>query len=145
MSTDDSMGPNPTALHVLLVEDDELVAFSLAALLRRRGHRVDVAHSGAAALAVVAASRPQVALVDLGLPDMTGCELATRFREQADLRGLRLVALTGWSDDESRRLGEAAGFTCHLVKPVDFEGLNGVLRGIAVSFQGATAGGACPT
>jgi DNA-binding response OmpR family regulator len=111
------------------------VALSLAALLRRQGHRVDVAHSGAAALAAAAACRPQVALIDLGLPDMDGCALADRFREQPDLCKVRLVALTGWSDDESRRLGQAAGFTCHLVKPVDFEGLHAVLRSVAGSFQ----------
>jgi len=137
MSKEDSVpdAAGHAALHVLLVEDDELVAFSLAALLRRQGHRVDVTHSGAAALAAAAACRPHVALVDLGLPDMDGCELAERFRGLPALREITLVALTGWSDDESRRLAEAAGFSCHLVKPVDFEALNGVLRSIAGSFQ----------
>ena len=117
----------PTALRVLLVEDDEMVAFSLAALLRQKGHRVDVAHSGQAALEAAAASKPHLALVDIGLPDMDGYQVAGRFRGQDDLREVMLVALTGWSDDESRRLGREAGFACHLIKPVDFDGLRKVL------------------
>ncbi|HKI36377.1 MAG TPA: response regulator [Gemmataceae bacterium] len=124
---------SPTALHVLLVEDDELVAFSLATLLRRSGHRVDVAHTGEAALEVASACRPHIALVDLGLPDMDGYEVAGRFRGQEALRGVLLVALTGWSDDESRRLGEEAGFAYYLDKPVDFAGLHGVLVRAAAS------------
>jgi DNA-binding response OmpR family regulator len=114
-------------LHVLLVEDDEMVAYSLATLLRRKGHRVDVAHTGEEALEAASACRPHVALVDIGLPDMDGYEVAGRFRGQESLRGVMLVALTGRSDDESRRLGREAGFACHLAKPVDFDGLHGVL------------------
>jgi CheY-like chemotaxis protein len=116
------------ALRVLLVEDDELVALSLAALLRQKGHRVDVAATGAAALAAASVCRPHVALVDLGLPDMTGFEVAGRLRQAPGQQDVLLVALTGWSDDESRRRGEEAGFACHLIKPVDFDGLHSVLR-----------------
>jgi DNA-binding response OmpR family regulator len=116
-----------SALRVLLVEDNELVASSLATLLRRDGHRVDVAHTGAAALAAASACRPHVALVDIGLPDMDGYEVAGRFRGQEELRDVVLVALTGRCDEESRRLGERAGFACHLAKPIDFAGLSGVL------------------
>jgi DNA-binding response OmpR family regulator len=136
MSTDDTApaatatGPAPP-LRVLLVEDDELVAYSLAALLRQKGHRVDVARTGQAALEAASASLPHLALVDIGLPDMDGYQVAGRFRGQETLRGVLLVALTGWSDDESRRRGEEAGFTYHLVKPVDFDGLRGVLARVA--------------
>jgi CheY-like chemotaxis protein len=66
--------------------------------------------------------------VDLGLPDMTGFEVAGRLRQDPGQQHVLLVALTGWSDDESRRRGEEAGFACHLIKPVDFDGLHGVLR-----------------
>jgi CheY-like chemotaxis protein len=127
-------------LRVLLVEDDELVAYSLATLLRRSGHRVDVANTGTAALAVAQACRPHIALVDLGLPDMDGYEVAGRLRSQEELRDVLLVALTGWSDDESRRLGEEAGFAYHLDKPVDIAGLNGVLVRAATT----SAGGSLP-
>jgi DNA-binding response OmpR family regulator len=117
----------PAPLRVLLVEDDEMVAFSLAALLRQKGHRVDVARTGQAALEAASVSPPHLALVDLGLPDMDGYQVAGRFRGQDALREVMLVALTGWSDDESRRLGREAGFACHLIKPVDFDGLRNVL------------------
>ena len=103
--------------------------------MRRNGHRVDVAHTGAAALEVASTCRPHVALVDIGLPDMNGYELAGRLREEKNLRGVLLVALSGQSDEESRRLGEEAGFACHLSKPVDFAGLNGVLARAAGSIR----------
>jgi CheY-like chemotaxis protein len=121
------------SLRVLLVEDDELVAYSLATLLRRQGHRVDVAHTGAAALAVASSCLPHVALVDIGLPDMDGYEVAGRVRQQEGLRGVLLVALTGRSDDESRRRSVEAGFACHLAKPIDFDGLHGVLARAAAA------------
>jgi CheY-like chemotaxis protein len=76
-----------------------------------------------------------VALVDIGLPDMDGYEVADRFRGQETLRGVMLVALTGRSDDESRRLGREAGFAYHLAKPVDFDGLHGVLARAALPPQ----------
>jgi CheY-like chemotaxis protein len=127
MSKDDVAPEVANPLHVLLVEDNELVASSLASLLRRSGHRVDVAHTGAAALAAAAVSVPQVALVDIGLPDMDGYEVAGRFRGQEQLRAVLLVALSGQSDEESVRQGQAAGFACHLAKPIDFAGLRSVL------------------
>jgi DNA-binding response OmpR family regulator len=115
------------SLRVLLVEDNEMVARSLAALLRRGGHRVDVAHTGAAALDAAGACPPHLALVDIGLPDMSGFEVATRLRRQEGLCGTLLVALTGQGDDETRRLGEQAGFACVLSKPVNFDRLDLVL------------------
>ena len=138
MSMDDTLPCSaatgrPASLRVLLVEDDEMVAFSLAALLRQKGHRVDVARTGQAALEAASASPPHLALVDLGLPDMDGYQVAGRFRGQDTLRDVMLVALTGWSDDESRRRGEEAGFACHLIKPVDFDGLHRVLARAATS------------
>jgi DNA-binding response OmpR family regulator len=116
-----------TSLRVLLVEDNELVAHSLAALLRRGGHRVDVAHTGAAALDAAGACMPHLALVDIGLPDMTGYEVAARLRRQEGLGGVLLVALTGQGDDETRRLGAEAGFADLLSKPVNLDGLHLVL------------------
>ena len=124
-----------TSLRVLLVEDNEMVAHSLAALLRRGGHRVDVAHTGAAALDAAGACPPHLALVDIGLPDRSGYEVATRLRRQEQLCGVLLVALTGQGDDETRRLGEEAGFACLLSKPISLDLLHGVLSRAA----------ACPT
>jgi CheY-like chemotaxis protein len=130
----ETAAPAP-ALRVLLVEDDELIAYSLAALLRRHGYRVDVAHTGGAALAAANACPPHVALVDINLPDMDGFEVAHRFRGQEGLREVVLVALTGLIDDECRRRSERAGFADHLTKPVDFDGLNNVLLKAAAAPQ----------
>jgi CheY-like chemotaxis protein len=68
-----------------------------------------------------------VALVDIGLPDMDGYEVAGRLRGQDGCQEVVLVALTGQSDDESRQLVAEAGFVCHLAKPIDFARLTGVL------------------
>ena len=108
MSKEVSASAHPApGLRVLLVEDNELVAHSLAALLRRDGHRVDVAHTGTAALELAPRCLPHLALVDIGLPDMDGYEVAGRLRQQDELRGIVLVAITGRSDDETHRLYEA--------------------------------------
>jgi DNA-binding response OmpR family regulator len=138
MNREETTAPAPPVpVRVLLVEDDELVAYSLAALLRRNGYRVDVAHNGRAALAAAATCRPHVALVDIGLPDMNGYEVAGRFRGDDELRGVVLVALTGRCDDESRRRGQEAGFASYLAKPVDFDGLNDVLVRAALTASAA--------
>lgn len=115
------LAPHVNGLRVLLVEDNPLVAASLAALLRRKGHQVQVAASGEAALELVTACPPDVALVDIGLPGIDGYEVARRFRERDGWRDVVLAALTGSSDDDSRRQSEAAGFVSHLAKPVRFE------------------------
>jgi CheY-like chemotaxis protein len=99
----------------------------LAELLSACGHVVQVAATGREALAVIAATAPEVALVDIGLPDLDGCEVARRIRGAAVGQGLQLVALTGHSDEEDRRLALAAGFDHFLVKPVEAAQLMAVL------------------
>jgi CheY-like chemotaxis protein len=123
----DHVAGEPTGKSVLLVEDDDLVAYSLSALLRSKGHRVQVAGSGEGALAVAASCRPDVALVDLNLPGMDGLALAGRFREREDLRRVVLVALTGRGDDECREQCRRAGFMAYLRKPVSFEDIDRAL------------------
>ena len=91
----------------------------LAELLSVSGHEVHLAATGHEALAVIAATAPDVALVDIGLPDLDGREVARRIRSDASGRGLQLVALTGHADEEDRRLAMAAGFDDFLVKPFD--------------------------
>lgn len=104
---------------VLVVEDDEDSALLLAETLGDHGFVVEVAHDGESALAKAAAFKPQVAVLDVGLPDMDGYQLATRMRALADLPPeLRLVALTGYGGDEERKRSREAGFDEHLVKPV---------------------------
>jgi len=88
---------------------------------------VAVAHDGAAALPVAALQRPQIALLDIGLPGMDGYELARRLRAQPGLGQTALVALTGWGQEEDRRRSQEAGFAHHLVKPVDLATLQELL------------------
>jgi CheY-like chemotaxis protein len=128
-------GPAATerAIRVLLVDDNVDAAESLAMLLRLWGHEVAVAHDGPAALRAAAAQRPQVALLDIGLPGMDGHEVARRLRSQPGLGPVVLVALTGWGQDEDRRRSQEAGFDHHLTKPVELSALRELLT--QVQFQ----------
>lgn len=104
---------------VLVVEDDEDSALLLAETLGDQGYLVEVAHDGASALEKAAAFKPQIAVLDVGLPDMDGYQLATKIRQLTSLPPeLRLIALTGYGGDEERKRSKAAGFDVHLVKPV---------------------------
>jgi PAS domain S-box-containing protein len=117
--------------HRLLVVDDNLdAATSLAVLLRLQGHEVAVAHDGASALAMAAASRPNLVFLDIGMPGMDGYEVARRLREQPGLESTKLVALTGWGQKEDRRRTAEAGFDHHLVKPLELKSLERLLGAI---------------
>jgi CheY-like chemotaxis protein len=104
---------------VLVVDDSRDGAESLALLLRLKGHDVRVAHDGLAALEAARANRPDLAILDIGMPGMDGYELAQRLREEPGLAKLVLVALTGWGQAEDRRRSQEAGFNHHLTKPAD--------------------------
>jgi CheY-like chemotaxis protein len=104
---------------VLVVDDNRDSADSLAELLRLTGHDVRTANDGPSALELAKAYRPEVVLLDLGMPGMSGFDVARRVREQDGLRDVVLVALTGWGQDEDRRLTCEAGFDHHLIKPAD--------------------------
>lgn len=109
---------------ILVVDDNVDAASSLAMLLGLDGHATRVAHCGLDALAAVAEFEPHTVLLDLGLPDISGYEVARRLRAMRALPSQpRLIALTGWGSDEDRRQTDAAGFDAHLVKPVDPAGL----------------------
>lgn len=113
---------NPlTPPSVLLVDDSMDAADSLAQLLSLDGHRTHVAYSGGEALEWLATETPGVALLDIGLPEMDGYELARRIRLRPELAGVRLIALTGYSQREDRERAMQAGFDAHLVKPVDYQ------------------------
>jgi CheY-like chemotaxis protein len=100
---------------------------SLAMLLQLEGNETYTAHDGLEALAAVDEHRPDVALLDIGLPVMDGYELAKKIRE----RGLpiRLLALTGYGQPRDRERSAAAGFDLHLVKPIDLALLQGAIEG----------------
>jgi len=90
---------------------------------------VRVAHGGRAALALAQAFRPDVVLLDIGMPDMTGYEVASALRGEPWGTHIQLVALTGWGQEGDRRRSTAAGFDRHLTKPIDTDELIAVLMG----------------
>jgi signal transduction histidine kinase len=102
---------------VLVVDDNEAAAHGLRTLLAHGGHDVRVAHDGQSALAVAQEFRPSVVLLDIGLPDMSGHQVATKMREEFGQSAM-LVALTGYGQDEDKAKAHAAGFDYHLTKPV---------------------------
>jgi CheY-like chemotaxis protein len=108
---------------ILVVDDNIDAADSLAILLRPDAHDVVTAHSGPAALEVAAARQPDVIVLDIGLPGMDGYELARRLREERDADHFLLVTLTGYGQDDYRRLGKLTGFDHYLTKPADMETL----------------------
>jgi PAS domain S-box-containing protein len=111
---------------VLVVDDNVDAAELLGDLLRASGYAVTIAHDGPEALAVAARTRPEVALIDIGLPVMDGYELARKLR---DLLGdARLIAVTGYGQQRDRDRSRAAGFDAHLVKPVPLEALHAALE-----------------
>lgn len=110
----------PTSVRrVLVVDDNEDAAEMLAMLLSVYGHEVRTASGGAAALEIVETFRPHVAFLDIGMPGMSGYELGRRLRADSRFSGMRLVAVTGWGQDEDRRQSMESGFDHHLTKPVD--------------------------
>ncbi|HEU4438068.1 MAG TPA: CHASE3 domain-containing protein [Methylomirabilota bacterium] len=120
--------PVPTAARRILVVDDEPDSTeSLAMFLRLRGHEVRTVHDGPGALEEIARGRPEVVLLDLGLPGMSGYDVARHLRAQPENRDLRLVALTGYGTDADRVKTRAAGFDVHLAKPVDPQALEALL------------------
>ena len=113
---------------ILVVDDNRDAAQALRLLLEADGHEVQVANDGPSGLARAKQYRPDVALLDIGLPQMNGYELAERMREEPSLEGTLLVAVTGYGQMHDRARASASGFHHHLVKPVEFGALQGLLR-----------------
>jgi len=103
----------------LIVEDLHDAARMLMQLLNMEGHDVRIAHTAAEALAAGIEFAPQVVICDIGLPDMDGYELCRRLRQNAALRSARLIALTGYGQNDDVARATEAGFDLHLTKPVD--------------------------
>jgi CheY-like chemotaxis protein len=113
----------------ILVADDNIdAADSLAMSLKLRGHEVEIAHDGRRALEIAAILHPQIALLDVGMPELNGYDLARQIRAHSWGRHMKLVAVTGWGQDEDRRQALAAGFDEHLTKPIDPQRLIGMIE-----------------
>src|SRR3984957_15208714 len=133
-----------TQRRILVADDNNDALESLATLLQLSGHEVYTAANGAMALESAEAHRPEVALLDIGMPKLDGYEVARRIRAQPWGQRITLVALTGWGQDSDRRRSQEAGFDSHLVKPLDLDKLTELLAALPVAGSGATRG-ASPT
>jgi len=112
---------------VLVVDDNRDAAESMGILLKLLGADVHVAYSGAEALEALPAYRPDVVILDIGMPGMDGYEVARRIRRQPEFQKVTLIALTGWGQDKDRRQSQTAGFDYHLIKPADVDALQALL------------------
>ena len=110
---------SPPSLRILIVDDNRDAADSLAMLLRATGNDIRTAYDGLEAVQVASEFRPEVVLLDIGLPKIDGHEVAQRIRKEPWGRQMCLIAVTGWSDETDRARSRAAGFDHHLVKPLD--------------------------
>jgi PAS domain S-box-containing protein len=127
-------------LRVLVVDDNEDAAESLGVLLELEGHVAHIAHDGVQALALARSTEPDVVFLDIGLPDMTGYEVARQMRALPTLRHTLLVALTGWGTKEDRARSQASGFDRHLTKPAELAAVEQLLQEAAARKDAAAVG-----
>jgi CheY-like chemotaxis protein len=113
---------------VLVVDDNADNATALAMLLRQLGHHVEVAGDGELALVRASQFRPDVILLDIAIPKVNGYEVCRQLRQHDWGRGIRVIAQTGFGEEQDRRRSAEAGFDGHLVKPIDPARLGAVLR-----------------
>ena len=123
-------GRQPRPLRLLVVDDNVDAATTLGMLLEACGHEVAIEHDSLRALERAGSLRPDAALLDIGLPEMDGNELARRLRADVQTAGIVLIAVTGYGQEQDRRTAMEAGFDHHLVKPVDMDRLAGLLAGV---------------
>lgn len=125
---------------ILVVDDSPDTAESLALLLRLQKHTVEIAHDGAAAVAITQAFKPEVVLLDIGLPDLDGYQVARRLRELREGPALLLIAVSGYGRAEDLQHSNDAGFDHHLVKPIDVHQLNALIATPVVGQETALRG-----
>ncbi len=127
-------------LRVLVADDNRDSAESCAALLELNGHAVSTAHTGREALELARRLEPDVLLLDIGMPELNGYEVAQRIRRTAFGARAKLIAITGWGQKEDKRRALAAGFDHHLTKPIDPSALEALLQGAAGSDEAPAPG-----
>ena len=129
-----------TQRRILVADDNNDALESLATLLQLSGHEVYTASNGAVALESAEQHRPEVALLDIGMPKLDGYEVARRIRAQPWGQRITLVALTGWGQDSDRKRSQEAGFDSHLVKPLDLDKLTELLAALPLAGSGVARG-----
>lgn len=130
--------PADATVSILVVDDNQDAALSLAMLLEMNGYAVSTASGGVEALAVSARTRPDVVVLDIGMPGMGGYEVAQRMRDRDGDACPRLIALTGWGQAADRERSRNAGFDAHLVKPTSIHELVAILKGWTPSGDAST-------
>jgi CheY-like chemotaxis protein len=116
---------------ILVVDDNADVAESLAMLVRLFNHQVMTIYTGRGALAAAVTFLPQIVFLDIGMPEMDGCDVAKRLREIPELSGTVLVALTGWGGEPNHRRAKEAGFDHYLLKPTEPSTIMQILAGLS--------------
>lgn len=111
-----------------MVDDNIDAAESLGLVLELSGHITSTAHNGTNGITIAEEFRPDVILLDIGLPDINGYEVARRIREKTWGKKIMLIAATGWGQDKDKALAREAGFDNHLTKPIDYQALNQLLH-----------------
>jgi CheY-like chemotaxis protein len=132
------------ATRVLVVDDNRDAADSLAALLRTLGNEVIAVYDGVEAVKATRAFRPDVVLLDIGMPRLDGYAAAREIRRDAAARDTKIVALTGWGQDDDRRRAMDAGFDAHLVKPAELDALRRLLAEFELGAATMAAGAETP-
>ena len=125
------------SLRVLVVDDNADAAESLAVLLRLMGHEVKLAAEGRSAIDLASSFNPQLVLMDIGLPGMSGYDIARAMRQRPQMNGTTLVAVTGWGQDADRQRARETGFDHHLTKPVEPELLEQILASVRAQHASA--------
>src|SRR3954454_21554902 len=111
------------ALEILVVDDNHDAADTLALLVKCAGHHVRVAYDGSSALLIALVQKPNVILLDVGLPKIDGYHVACRMREQPETKDATIIAVTGYGTDGDKARAKAAGFDFHVLKPANVRDL----------------------
>jgi CheY-like chemotaxis protein/two-component sensor histidine kinase len=123
----------PERRHILVIEDNVAAARSLRVFLGEKGHRVEIAHTGPDGVEAARRVRPDVVLCDIGLPGLDGYAVARLLRQEAELKGLCLIAVSGYGQEADQRRALAEGFDAYLTKPIDFKELERVLNNAPIA------------
>ncbi len=118
----------PRKARILVVDDNVDTARGMARLLKLIGHTIATAHSGPEAIEAARRHHPEIILLDIGLPGMSGYEVAAHLRQEANCQGALIIAVSGYGQDEDRRRSREAGFDHHLIKPLDHDALLALLQ-----------------
>lgn len=137
--TESSSKPQPR--RILVVDDNTDAAAMLEVILRMEGHEVRTAEDRQTAVQIAGEFQPEVCVLDIGLPDFDGHEVARRIRPQLPIT--LLIALSGWGRDEDRRRSQAAGFNHHLVKPLSIRNLMKLIASYRTNFDDVVPGSVC--